>query len=254
MIELTNDNYYSEEANKDYFSASQIKAFLKCEAEALYSINGVYKEPTSNALLIGSYVDSYFEGTQKEFKKSHPEIFKRDGTLKAEFTKADEMIMRARLEKVFMDYCQGEKQHIVTGTIADVPFKAKFDFYVPGERIVDLKTVKDMKPMYAPGIGKISPIEYWNWPLQMAIYQELEGNKLPCYLAIITKEEPSGLHLIQIDQSVMDTELELLKAKLPRLQAIKEGFIEPKRCEDCAYCRISKTIEAPELFTYMEEE
>lgn len=251
---LTNENYYSAEANKEFFSASQVKDFMKCEASAVAYANGTFERESSQALMVGSYVDSYFEGTLDQFKERHPEILKRDGTLKAEYVNANAMISRARLDKTFMDYCQGETQRIFTGEIAGVPFKSKFDFYVPGERIVDLKTVKDMQPMYKPGVGKVSPIEYWNWHLQMAIYQELEGHKLPCYLAIITKENPPALHLVQIDQSVMDTELELLKEKLPRFEALKAGVIEPERCEDCAYCRISKTITEPEIFKYIEEE
>jgi len=254
MLKLTNKNYYSPEANKDYFSASQVKSFLECEAKALAEVRGEYQRPNNNALLIGSYVDRSFEGTIGAFREEHPEIYKKDGTLKADFDKAADMIARAAEDPVFMEYCKGSTQKIYTGNIAGVPFKAKFDFIIPGERIVDLKTVKDMKPMYKEGYGKVSPIEYWNWHLQMAIYQELEGNHLPCYLAIITKESPSGLHLVQIDQSVMDTELELLKEKLPRFEAIKQGIVEPARCEDCDYCRQSKKITGPELFTYMEEE
>lgn len=40
---LTNENYYSQEANKAYMSVSQYKSFLECEACAMAQINGEYE-------------------------------------------------------------------------------------------------------------------------------------------------------------------------------------------------------------------
>ena len=254
MAKINADNYYSLEADRAYFSASQIKSFLKCENETLAKLNGDYEQKPSQALTIGSYVDACFEGTDVEWLQAHPEVIKRDGTCKAEIQKGMNMYARARLDKTFMEYCSGETQRIFLGEIDGYPFKAKFDFYVPGERIVDVKTVRDMEPIYKEGYGRLSPIEYWNWTLQMAIYQELEGHKLPCYLAIITKEETPDLFLVQIDQSVMDAEMEMLKERLPRFDALKRGLIEPERCEKCDWCHISKKIEEPILFKYMEDD
>ena len=37
---LTDDNYYSQEANLNYFSCSQIEEFLSCEAAALAHVQG----------------------------------------------------------------------------------------------------------------------------------------------------------------------------------------------------------------------
>ena len=50
--------------------------------------------PPSTALLVGSYVDRCFEGPKsfEHFKAEHPEIFKKDGTLKADYSKAEELI------------------------------------------------------------------------------------------------------------------------------------------------------------------
>ena len=60
---LNNENYYSPEANQEYMSVSQYKAFMNCEAAAMASISGKYERPTTRALLVGSFVDRYFEGT-----------------------------------------------------------------------------------------------------------------------------------------------------------------------------------------------
>lgn len=250
-MELTPSNYYSSEANNTYWSASFIKSMLTCPAMALAELRGEWVRPENTALLVGSYVDSFFEGTLDTFKAEHPQIFKRDGNLKSEYLKADEMINRASSDPVFMSFMDGEKQKIVTGEIFGFPFKAKFDVF-NGDRIVDLKTAKDMKPIYKAGQGRLSFADAWHWTLQMAIYQRLEGHNLPCYLAVITKEEPPDIEIVEIPQSVMDTELQILEQQITYFDAMKQGIIEPDRCGNCAYCRATKKLTAPkslELFT-----
>lgn len=242
MLKLTSENYYSQEANQTYWSASFIKSMLNCPARTIAELEGKYFRPSTSSFLIGSYVDSYFEGTLEQFKETHPELFKRDGTLKAEYLRADEMIRRAERDPVFMEYMQGEKQVILTGEIDSLPFKSKFDVYQPESRIVDLKTVKDMEPMYRPGQGKLSFVEYWNWMLQMAIYQAVEGHQIPCYLAVITKEDPPNIAVIQIPQHTLDAEMEVLKERLPYFDAIRTKIIEPPRCEKCDYCRATNRL------------
>ena len=241
-MKLTPDNYYSTEANMAYWSASAVKAFLSCPAAGLAEMTGNWTRPDSNALLIGSYVDAALEGTLGRFIQIHPELFKRDGQLKAQYAKADEMVRRAMNDPVFCEFLRGEKQRIFTGTLFGYPFKAKFDVYLPGERIVDVKTVKDLSPVYRAGEGRLDFATAWNWPLQMAIYQALEGNRLPCYLAVITKESPPDIEIVQIEQERMDAELEFLERKMPELDAIKAGIMEPERCEHCAVCRATKKL------------
>ena len=253
-MKLTADNYYSVAANRQYWSASAVKAFLECPASALAEINGEWTRPETDALLIGSYVDAAIEGTLGLFIQSHPQLFKRDGTLKAQYSKADEMARRAMSDPVFTDYLRGEKQRIVTGELFGYPFKAKFDVYLPQERIVDVKTVKDFAPIYKPGQGRLDFATAWNWPLQLAIYQALEGNGLPCYLAVITKENPPDIELVQIEQSRLDAELEFLGKVMPRFDAIKHGVIEPERCGKCAYCRATKKLSGAVPLTYYDME
>lgn len=253
---LNNENYYTREANEVFWSASQVKAFLECEAKAMATIRGEYEQEPTTALLMGSYIDAYVEGLQSfaAFNEAHPEIYKRDGTLKAEFARAKTMVDRMERDPVFMDYLTGEKQQILTGELFGLPFKAKLDVYRPGERIVDLKTVKDLEPVYVRGQGRLAYYDAWNWPLQMAIYQALEGHQLPCFLAVVTKEDPAGLDLVEIPQWRLDAELEFLASIMPRLDAIKSGVIEPERCEHCAYCRESKVITGPRTIERMDIE
>jgi len=255
-MQMNEMNYFSHEADVEYFSASQIKSFKKCEAATMAKLNGLYLQPMSEALLVGQYVDAALTGDLDEWCGCHSEIRKRDGTLKAEYMKASEMVGRANRDKLFMEFMDGEHQAILTADLFGVPFKAKFDV-LGADRIVDLKTVRDLKPQYLPGQGRVDFATAWDWPLQMAIYQQIykkvEGVLLPCYLAVITKETPSDIRIIQIEQERMDAEIAWLEQALPRFEAIKSGAIEPERCENCEYCRQSRILTGPELLGDFEE-
>ena len=250
-FKLTKNNYYTDEANDRFWSASFVKGMLDCPHRTLAELRGEYERPESDALLIGSYVDAYFSGARAfdKFVTEHPQIYNsRTGELKAGFKTADAMIRRAENEDGFMEYLHGRRQRIFTGEIAGIPFKCKLDF-ITKNRIVDLKTVKDFEPQYKEGQGRVDFATAWNWPLQMAIYQELVrqniGEILPTFLACITKQDPPDLAVIGLSQEVLDAELAVLKAKLPLLEAMRYGAVEAPRCNHCAYCRQSRTIDRP---------
>lgn len=250
-FKLTAANYHSIEANNAYLSASVVKSFLDCPARTVAELNGEYERPKSDALLVGSYVDAAFESKKAFgiFKSEHPELFKKDGSLKAEYVKADAMIQRAKSDKTFMEYMRGRHQAIKTATLWGVPFKAKFDVLKTrgaGEhRIVDLKTVRDFKPLYREGEGRLNVVDYWRWTLQMALYQKIEGHNLPCYLAVITKQDPPDIAIIQIPQARMDAEIDFIRTRIDYFNAIRAGVVEPERCENCAYCRATRKLTGP---------
>ena len=255
-MELNEMNYFSHEADMEYFSASQIKSFKKCEAKTMAQLNGLYLRDMSTALMVGQYVDAALTGDLDEWCGCHPEIKKRDGTLKAEFMQASEMVGRANRDELFMSFLEGEHQAILTADLFGVPFKAKFDVLGP-DKIVDLKTVRDLKSQYLPGQGRVDFATAWDWPLQMAIYQKIyeknEGVRLPCYLAVITKETPPDIRIVQIEQERMDAEIAWLEQMIPRYEAIKSGAIEPERCDVCEWCRYSRTLMGPELLGDFDE-
>ena len=67
------------------------------------------------------------------------------------------------------------------------------------------------------------------------------------YLDIATKETPAHLAVAEIKQYDLDEALEIVRARAPRYRAIKDGFIQPERCEDynCNYCTETKIITEP---------
>lgn len=237
-------NYFSENNNRKYCGSSQFKSFLKCPAMAMAELRGEWKREDSTALLVGSYVDSWFEGTLAEFKSSHPEIFKRDGSLKAEYIKAEEIIARVSRDELFMKYMGGRKQVIKTGYIEGVPFKIKMDSYHKGKAIVDLKIIRDFEPLWNEEKAiRQDFIQYWGYDVQAAIYQAVEGGKLPFYICAATKETDTDFAVIQIPQAWIDSAMAIIKNEIGIIDAYKRGELEAPRCEKCAYCRQTKKLD-----------
>ena len=250
---LTNDNYYSTEADKEYLSVSQFKDFhgsygMKgCERTAMMRLNGEWPAKQGLPLLVGGYVDAWFEGTLDKYKEEHPEMFKKDGTLKADFVKADSIIERVQKDPMFMYYMSGEKQRIMTGEIEGIPWKIKIDSLLP-DTIVDLKTMAEISSnKWVQDIGEyLDFIRYWGYDIQGAVYQEIvrqnTGDKLPFVIAAVTKEDEPNLELIEIDQVFLDDALERVKSNQRRIVDIKAGKVEPTQCYTCSCCRRSKVL------------
>lgn len=253
---LTADNYYSKEADKHYMSVHQYLDFVGhfgvsgCEARAIATLNGEYEKETTLAMLVGSYVDSYFEGTLDKFKAEHPDCFTQKGELKAPYKRAEKMIARCERDELFMQTMSGEKQKIMTGYLFGCEWKIKMDSYIPHDAIVDLKTSADIhKAWKVADYGTCSFVEYWSYTLQLAIYQKIveinTGEKLPCYISVVTKEDTPEIAVINIDQQRMNHLLNEIEMNMPSVLAVKNGEAEPIRCEHCDYCKATKVLTGP---------
>jgi len=255
---LTESNYHSLEANKEYLSVSQYKSFCGtlgragCEEKALATINGEWEDPITLPMLIGSYVDSHFEGTLDLFKMKNPEIFKkRTPELKMAFQKAEEIIQRIERDEFFMLYMSGQKQTILTAGMFGAKWKAKMDSYHPDKCIVDLKVVKNIhEKFWIRDLGyHISFIEYWAYDLQLAIYQAVEEKKskkkIPCFIAAADKTNYPDIELIGIEQYRLDEAMQDVERNTQRILKLKAGKVKPIRCGICDYCKHTKVLTAP---------
>lgn len=240
--EVTAENYYSREMSQAYFSVSQYKDFTRCEAMALAKIQGDYQQPVTRALLVGSFVDSYFEGTLTQFMTENPELFTRKNELKSEFKKANEIIGRVKADPLFMQFMSGEKQRIMTFELFGQPWKMKMDSYLPGICITDLKVVANFKNL---------PL--WRYDLQGAVYQAgveaVTGEWLPFYLAVATKERVTDLDIFQIPQSTLEIALEEIAQNMGHFAEVKAGVVPPDYCGKCDYC---KSIKGARIRNYNE--
>ena len=263
-MELTRENYFSQEAQMAYMGSSQFKDFLSCEAAALAKIQGRYKPPASRSMLVGSYVDAWYSGELPDFTERHPDMFKRDRTLKADFLAANAIIDRMQADQLYSLLMSGEKQVIRTGKIAGVPFKIKIDSLLdaaacrqiaeefPGAApalgfgdgaIVDQKVMRDLGDVWSDEERRMVPFaQAWGYDIQGAIYQAVEGHMMPFILAVGTREEPADLAALYIPDDALRAKLSEVEDLAPRFQAIKEGREEPRRCERCPWCRATRTL------------
>lgn len=247
-MNLTDENYFSKEMNLKYAGSSQIKSFVDCEARTMAELKEEWKQEMSTALLVGSYVDNAISGTLDIFKAQHPEILKKDGTLKAEYLQAEYILSRIERDELFKKYISGDHQTIMTGEIAGVPIKIKIDSYFPDKAIVDMKVVRDFAPVWDNASGqKENFIDYWKYTWQGALYQEIvrqnTGKQLPFFIAAVTKEKEPDLAILAIPQEVLDIKLEVIKSVLPRIKDLKEGKVEPHNCGKCDYCKFYKKLD-----------
>lgn len=264
-LKLTDDNYYSPEANWQYMSASQFKSFRRCEVAAMAELRGEWGRKETSALLVGSYVDAFFSGELEQFKVTHPELFKRDGTLKAEFQNAQAIAERLNRDELARMLLSGKHQTIKTGKIAGVWYKTKADSLlgsrqveaickkfpqvkdlVPfgGAIIVDLKCMKDFKPIWDEGVQeRVSFVNYWGYDIQGAIYQRIDKRMAPFVIVGVTKEAEPDIIAVHIPDEDLAFSMAEVEALSPRYAAIKRGEISPTGCGKCAYCRSVKRLE-----------
>ena len=271
-MKLTEKNYFGKEASKKYMSASQFKSFMKCEAAALAELNDECEAADSQALFLGSLVDELLTGTKKSQIKfiieNRAKIFQVSSKLNklddealstfvtenlstifasiykpyADVAKALNAVEEVKKQPLMMKYLTGRKQRIMTGVIGGVEFKIKMDCYKPGHFISDLKYLASLK---SPNLFD-NVVKYWGYDISMAIYQEVvyqnTGDRLPVYLVIVTKDTVPRKTVCEIKQWNLDDALEIVKKHLPRIMAVKNGEVEPERCNGCDYCAATEIL------------
>ena len=277
---LTDDNYYTSEADKLFCSASQYKdiigcpAIPGCEARALATINGEWQRETTNALLVGSILDTLWELSDMSSEERSQIIIDRfpdcvssrgatKGELKSEFKKCIQLYERTYKDPTFRAYMSGNKQTIMTGDINGLPFKIKMDSFIEGKAIVDLKTTEDASMRFrkfVPDSGERLPFYLlWGYDIQLAIYREIvrqnTGDTLECYIAAVDKKSHPLPVIINLIPQLLDEALDKVKMNCEKIIGLKSGEIEPFRCDsgDCDFCRDTyecKVISSSEFETF----
>lgn len=285
-MKLTRDNYYSNEANLEYMSCSQYQDFCACEAKAMAKLQGRWEDEPTEAFLVGNYVHSYFESPEahKQFLQENEEsIFlkptKKETELgirrpRAPFLKADAMISCATSDPLISSILSmpGENEKIMSGVLFGVPWRIRIDKYVPdGRLIVDYKTVANIwETKWSEELHtRVSFVDAYGYLFRAAVYSEIEkqfvgAQEDPQFLIIaVSKQDPPDKEALLLNhRQRYDYELERIKEKLPYIQRIKQGFVRPRRCGVCNYCRATKKLEIikpyyvlmPEFREGMEED
>jgi hypothetical protein len=252
---ITQENYYEREVSNYYMSfhdylgyAGHLAEGQGCEAREEAKRKGEWEEDMrTTAILVGSYVDAYFDDSLDKFKKDNPDIFTQEGELKAPYKRAEKMIARCEKDPLFMAYMSGEKQKIFTGYMFGTHVRCKLDSYIKGKAIVDLKTTSSLhKAWRIQDQGYVSVVEYWFYTGQLAWYRELvrqnTGEELPCYLAFVTNEDNPEICIVHVDDMELKNALNEIEMNMPNVLMVRNGEVDPIRCEKCDYCKATKKL------------
>ncbi len=231
-------------------SPSSYSRFHECSAAQLAVEKGDWQFEYTTAMKVGSYVDAYFSKRLEEFKAKNPDILKRDGELRAEFVKAEDIIRNIEADPLFLQYISGgETQKKVEGIIGGVPYIGYVDNYIAGKAIIDLKVIRNVREKIYDAHNRrwITWIESYGYIKQGAIYRELihqeTGELLPFFIAAIDKQTYSDKEVIFIPQEYLNQALEEVSYYSKKYMNIRKGIIAPERCEKCDYCKATKKIE-----------
>lgn len=271
---LTDENYYSREADILYMSCSQFQAFEKCEAAEIAKLRGVWApQGSSDALFQGQYFHSFFE-SEEAFKSfcdaGFEKIFKTKTTKSrgleivgkyAPFERLDEMIRVVQDDPLISKILSwpGQNELPMTGIVGGIPWRMKMDKYCPDtRRIIDYKTSANLHELYYNVQTKERQtfIEEYGYMMRAAVYGEIErqtrgADGFPSFIIIgVSKQDPPDKEVILLDDPTRWAyELEIVSQKIPHIQRLKEGAENPRRCGQCEYCRATKELKRIKSYT-----
>lgn len=271
---LTDENYYSREADIFYMSCSQFQAFEKCEAAEIAKLRGVWAPlGSSDALFQGQYFHSFFE-SEEAFESfcnaGFEKIFKTKTTKSrgteivgkyAPFERLDEMIRVVQDDPLISKILSwpGQNELPMTGIVGGIPWRMKMDKYCPDtRRIIDYKTSANLHELYYNVQTKERQtfIEEYGYMMRAAVYGEIErqtrgADGFPSFIIIgVSKQDPPDKEVILLDDPTRWAyELEIVSQKIPHIQRLKEGAENPRRCGQCEYCRATKELKRIKSYT-----
>lgn len=248
MVEITKDNYFSEEVNRKYLSSHNFMDYLKDPVLFYMKNNGYFERRETNALVAGTLFHAFVDNEQ-EFREIidnyQPVIFNtRSKTINKDKSALD-FIDNGEIEKLvvkadFRDVWQfilsnwdvreaiwkvspyEEREAILKGEIAGVPFKGRADRLIFNKSrtrvtIYDYKTI-GLKEFY--GRYYHEEMERWvektflqeyGYDLQMYVYKRLVNqmydipmDKIDIRMGLLVKSGSTAF--IQYQSNFVETE------------------------------------------------
>jgi hypothetical protein len=254
-MQLTNDNYHSPEANRQYMSWHQYLGFVDCPAKQMAMLSGAWKSEPSEAMIVGSYTHCALLEPEKLAtltERNRDTLLTAKGLKTAAAKAADAMIDRLRtIPEVLAFVAAGHPERIITTEMFGVPWRAQMDLVVPGRgenppMIFDLKTAKDFAPTWRENkvTGKNERVPWYsNYVGQMAAYQMIHTLALDavptCMIIGVTKQTPADVAFVVMDDQDMEQTLAKVEDDMTWIARVKAGIDKPMACEknECDYCR-----------------
>lgn len=261
MITVDHSNYHSLPVDREYLSSHQYANWMECAAREFARQAGKYTPPDKEVFIVGNYVDKALLVPHEfdAFVNAHAEdiISPKSKKKYSAFERADQMIARAKRDEFFMLALQGEHQIIVTWEMFGVWFKAMMDVADPESGyFCDLKTC-----------GAFDQFEWSDFykrkvPFYERYWLQFGGFYVPAYtakygkppaavfMAAVTKQDPPDIGIWSFnDLARFQDELSDIENNLPQIIAWKTGKEEPRRCQNCDWCRSTKVLRAEDVIS-----
>jgi len=271
---ITDENYFSKEAEQAYFTNSQIKQYQKCPAKWQAKRLGQLEEKRQG------YMSPLFQGSYVDMALTEPDNFPQWTVDNAEniydrakkkysvIQNLDNMVERVQRDNYFMKYLEGSQQEIIV--IEDFfghPFKCKLDALNLEELwLTDLKTTaselrKEVWTETPTGeFVKLHWIAAWKYPMQLGLYREAVYHEYMVrphpYIAAITKNGTCDFGIFDLlaapgDDHILRAEVERAIKTMGEMATDRESKPEEmEHCERCDYCYSVKMLDSAIAFKY----
>lgn len=267
MLTLTDENYYSAEANRCFVSTSIFKDYDDCEARAFAQHDeNTYEKETTEPMYIGQYAHAMLDKTVESWlERNKLKVMNKNGSKSAEMLKVENAFDRCKKDELFMYTLSGCHEEIFTFKLGGLDWKAKLDVVNRENKFYDdYKTCANFDDVY---------VQEWNeeynkfvnikkpfyiaqkYDLQLAIYdvaltQNGLAGMIPL-LSCVTKEKVPDIKVLEFTGELWEERFRQLinyvEVKCIRIKNIKERIEKPIRCEKCDYCKSTKVLTEPEI-------
>jgi hypothetical protein len=257
-MKITQDNYYSKAANVAYFTASQIKSWMKCPSMWQAERMGIYERPETDALFHGQYVDTALtepENFDQFCIDNADKIYGRGKKKYKAIIDIDHAIARVKRDDYFMHMLEGSAQEIIVlENFHGHPYKCRMDVLSFDHcRVVDLKTCKGIEDEEWTRLddgtyAKMHWIAHWKYPLQMALYrdaifQEHMFRPHPYILGMEKKEVPNFDVFDLMDKRPLQGELQRGIDAMDQMAVDRDkDALELRKCKRCKWCLMNKKL------------
>lgn len=259
-MNLTTENYYSFEADRQFMSVSQYKDWNECQNRAyeMY-VTGKYHDLPKTAFIEGNFVHSYFHSPiefQKYLIEFKEEIYNKakkatkDNPLPdREMCKDYRVILKAcedaEKDNFWMQYLDGVHEVIFEAEWLGIPWKIRVDVINRDKLFMsDIKAMASFEGGWKddPNIPFYVKYGYWN---RFAIYRKIlqiaTGKTYKLYMPCLTKEDPSDREIWEFNnEDALNAELAKVEQNIEEIKRVKAEGYGFTSCERCSVCKKTK--------------
>lgn len=168
----------------------------------------------------------------------------------SEGVKGKALVMLVVLNRVWSDEFPDTIEEVIFQKNQFSPVaNGRYDAVEPDEECYEALKLIQVDHWNERDIGYLDFVRYWGYDIQGAVYQEIvrqnTGEKLPFFIAGATKQTEPDIRIIHVTDNYLQEALHMVEMNMPRILRVKNGEVEPDRCELCDCCRHNRVLKKP---------